>query len=92
MVEDVSVGAGSGQDRYVGRRGQHWPSLTETAQHYIDDFLHPTLLPFLQKQPRGGIYQHDNVRHHTARIVQTLLEDKPDNVLRWPACPPDMSQ
>ena len=52
-----------------------------TAQRYIDDILPPTVLPFLQQQPRGVIYQHDNARSHTARIVQNLLEASKVNVL-----------
>ena len=62
-----------------------------TAQHYIDDNLRPTVLQFLQQQPRGVIYWHDNAMPHTARIGQDVLEANNVNVLPWPACSPDMS-
>ena len=62
-----------------------------TAQRYIDDILRPTVLPFLQQQPRGVIYQHDNARSHTAGIVQTSLGANNVNVLPWPAFSPDTS-
>ena len=66
-----------------------------TAQRFIADTLRPTVLPFLQQQPRGVIYQYDNVILHTARIVQHFLEpinvNVNVNVLPWPACLPDMS-
>ena len=36
-----------------------------TTQHHIDDILCPTDLLFLQQQPSGVIYQHDNARPHS---------------------------
>ena len=53
----------------TGRR-----SRTPSAQRCIDDILRPTVLPFLQQEPRGDIDQHDNARLHTDRIVQNFLE------------------
>ena len=31
-----------------------------TAEHYTDDILRSTVLPFLHQQPRGVVYRHDN--------------------------------
>ena len=62
-----------------------------TAQRYMDNILRPVVLPFLQQQPRGVIYQHDNARAHTARIVTNFLAANNVNVLPWPARSPDMS-
>ena len=73
-----------GRDLWTGRRGHHWSSLPETTrQRYIDDILRPTVILFLQQQPRGVIYQHDNARHHTVRILQNFLGANV-NVLPWP--------
>ena len=41
-----------------------------TAQCYIDDILHPTVLPVLQQQPHGVIYQQTP---YSQRIVQNFL-------------------
>ena len=41
-----------------------------TAQRSIHNILRSTV----QQQLRGVIYQHDNARRHTARIVQHCLE------------------
>ncbi|XP_048241937.1 uncharacterized protein LOC125374714 [Haliotis rufescens] len=50
-----------------------------------------TVPPYLQQQPRGVLYQHDNARPHTARIVVDFLANNNVNVLPWPACSPDLS-
>ena len=59
-----------------------------TAQLYVNYIPSPTDLPFLQLQLRGDIYQHDNARPHTARIIQNVIGV---NVLPWPVCSQDMS-
>ena len=41
-----------------------------TAHCYIDDILHPTVLPVLQQQPHGVIYQQTP---YSQRIVQNFL-------------------
>ncbi|GFX00295.1 transposable element Tcb1 transposase [Trichonephila clavipes] len=46
--------------------------VTMTAQWYFQDILQPHLLPFVQRLP-GAIFQHDNTRHHTARLSQDCL-------------------
>ena len=62
-----------------------------TVQHYIDNILQLTVLPFLQQQPCGVINQHHNARHHTARIIHNFLGANHVSVLPWPVCLPDMS-
>ena len=44
-----------------------------TAHRYINQVLRPVMLPFLQQQPRP-LFQQDNARPHTARVVQHLLD------------------
>ena len=55
----------------------------QTTQHYL---LRQTILPFLQQQPRGVTYHHDNTRFQTAKIIQNLLGGNNVNMLPWPAC------
>ena len=70
----------------VGRRGHHWSSSTETltAHSYINVNLH-------QQQPCGVIYQHDNVRLHSATKVRNLHGANNIKMLLWPVCLPDIS-
>ena len=44
-----------------------------TALRYINQVLRPVLLPFLQHQPRL-LFQQDNARPHTARMVHQCLQ------------------
>ncbi|GFY16220.1 transposable element Tc1 transposase [Trichonephila clavipes] len=45
---------------------------TLTDQRYVDDILRPHVGPFLNGLP-GAIFQEDNARPHTARVVQDFL-------------------
>ncbi|GFX16081.1 transposable element Tc1 transposase [Trichonephila clavipes] len=45
---------------------------TLTTQRYVDDILRTVLLPFLLKS-HGLIFQQDNARPHTARVVMNCL-------------------
>nr|KAG5701656.1 hypothetical protein BaRGS_027814 [Batillaria attramentaria] len=44
-----------------------------TAQRYVDQVLHPHVLPFFQAHG-NWVFQHDNARPHTARATQDLLQ------------------
>ena len=50
------------------------------AHRYLDGILYPTVLPSLQQQPRGVVYQHHNASSHTYRIVQNVLGGNNVNV------------
>ena len=45
-----------------------------TAQRYISDILHPTVLPLLQQQPCGVIYQHNNAISIEPQSYKSSLE------------------
>ncbi|KAK7441397.1 hypothetical protein BaRGS_00040579 [Batillaria attramentaria] len=62
-----------------------------TAQRYIDQIIRPAVLPYLQQQPHGDLYQQDNARPHTAHVVQQVFAANNVSVLPWPARSPDMS-
>lgn len=62
-----------------------------TGQRYIDQVLRPVVLPFLQRQQHGVLYQQDNAPPHVARIVHNFFNVNNVNVMPWPARSPDLS-
>ena len=62
-----------------------------TGQRYRDEILDPVAIPFVQEQPRGVLFQHDNARPHTACIVQNFLAVNNVDVLSWSSRSPDVS-
>ncbi|GFU85422.1 transposable element Tcb2 transposase [Trichonephila clavipes] len=61
---------------------------TMTAQRYAHDILQPHVLALMQRLP-GPIFQQDNARPHTARVLQDCLRTV--TTLSWPARSPDLS-
>nr|KAG5697220.1 hypothetical protein BaRGS_028956 [Batillaria attramentaria] len=61
-----------------------------TVQRYMDQVLHPHVLPFFQAHG-NWVFQHDNARPHTARATQDLLQRSGIQVMPWPALSPDMN-
>ncbi|GFV86810.1 DDE_3 domain-containing protein [Trichonephila clavipes] len=60
---------------------------TLTGQRYVDDILRPHIGPFLNGLPTT-IFQQDNARPHTARVVEDFLR----HFRLFLACPlPDLS-
>nr|KAG5704581.1 hypothetical protein BaRGS_031845 [Batillaria attramentaria] len=59
-----------------------------TAQRYMDQVLHPHVLPFFHAHG-NWVFQHDNARPHTARATQDLLQRSGIQVMPWPALSPD---
>lgn len=75
-----------------GRTALHvLPNGTLTARRYIDEILQPIVVPFAQHHGPDFIFQQDNARPHTARIVQNFFEEQNLTVLEWPANSPDMN-
>ncbi|KFM56978.1 Transposable element Tc1 transposase, partial [Stegodyphus mimosarum] len=60
------------------------------SNRYIREVLQPEAVPFLQSLP-GAVFQQDNARPHTARIVKSFFAAQQVQLLPWPACSPDMS-
>ncbi len=65
---------------------------TINAERYIQ-VLEQHMLPSRRRlfQGRPCIFQHDNVRPHTASITTSWLRRRRIRVLKWPACSPDLS-
>uniref|UniRef100_A0A9J8A0V0 Tc1-like transposase DDE domain-containing protein n=1 Tax=Cyprinus carpio carpio TaxID=630221 RepID=A0A9J8A0V0_CYPCA len=64
---------------------------TINAERYIQ-VLEQHMLPSRRRlfQGRPCIFQHDNARPHTASITTSCLRRR-IQVLKWPACSPDLS-
>lgn len=58
---------------------------------YQDEILRPVVVPFLQRQGVGAIFQQDNAPAHTSRVSRTFLQDSNVEVLDWPSKSPDLS-
>ncbi|GFX10520.1 transposable element Tcb2 transposase [Trichonephila clavipes] len=61
---------------------------TMTAQRYVHDILQPDVLPLMQRLP-GAIFQQDNGRSHTAKVLKDCLCTV--TTLSWPVRSPDLS-
>ena len=62
-----------------------------TAQRYIDQVLTPKLLPFINRNGPGLVFQQDNARPHSARLTRNFLQCNNVNVRPWPSRSPDLS-
>ncbi|GFU36957.1 transposable element Tcb2 transposase [Trichonephila clavipes] len=59
-----------------------------TAQQYVHNVLQPHVLPLMQRLP-GAIFQQDNARPYTARVLQDYFCTV--TILPWPALSPYLS-
>ncbi|GFX18592.1 transposable element Tcb2 transposase [Trichonephila clavipes] len=58
------------------------------SPRYVHDILLPHVLPFMQRLP-GTIFQQDNGRSHTARVLEDCL--RTGTTFPWPVRSPDLS-
>jgi len=61
------------------------------AHRYVEEILQPVVLPYRAAVGDNFVLMHDNARPHTARTVQTFLEENAVEVLPWPAQSPDLN-
>ena len=59
-----------------------------TAARYIDDFLQPDLLLYIEDL-QNVLFQHDNVRTHIAHRTMKFLENAGLDILSWLPRSPD---
>ena len=62
-----------------------------TANQYIDIFLRPHLLPFVNQHNQHMQFQHDKARPYTAIVTRDFLTQNQINTLPWPSLSPDLN-
>uniref|UniRef100_A0A9J7XE93 Uncharacterized protein n=1 Tax=Cyprinus carpio carpio TaxID=630221 RepID=A0A9J7XE93_CYPCA len=74
-----------------GMGSLHIWKATINAERYIQ-VLEQHMLPSRHRlfQGRPCIFQHDNIRPQTASITTSWLRRRRIQVLKWPACSPDL--
>jgi len=89
-------------DRFGGGSVMMWASICHTgrtnlvhipgnlnAVRYCNEILQPHVIPFLNAN--NVIFQHDNARPHTARVVTAFFNQNNVVVLPWPSRSPDLN-
>ena len=54
--------------------------------------LRPHVTPYTAAFGDSFVFQHDNARLHTARLVENMLESETVERMDWPACSPDLNR
>ena len=62
-----------------------------TARRYIDEIVHPVVVPFMAAHRDVHVFQQDNARPHSARLTQDFLEQHEINIMPWPPYSSDLS-
>ncbi|XP_067664519.1 uncharacterized protein [Haliotis asinina] len=59
-----------------------------TAKRYVEEILRPHVVPIMANA--NAVFQQDNARPHTARIIMAYLVNNNVNVLPWPSRSTDL--
>lgn len=57
----------------------------------LEEELIPACRGIVRNHANGWVFQQDNARAHTSRVVQQWLLEQDFNVMKWPAKSPDLS-
>ncbi len=74
---------------YTGRTDLVYVAGNLTAQRYCNEILQPHAIPFINAE--NVIFQHDNARQHSARLITYFLNQNNVMVIPWPSRSPDLN-
>ncbi|GFV31441.1 transposable element Tcb1 transposase [Trichonephila clavipes] len=62
-----------------------------TGRRYADEMLRHHVIPYAGAIGDSFVFQDDNTRPHTARLVENMLEAETIQRMEWPAYSPDLN-
>ncbi|GFT15425.1 transposable element Tcb2 transposase [Trichonephila clavipes] len=79
------ISIGRRTDLHIIRNG------TLTGRRYADEMLRHHVIPYAGAIGDSFVFQDDNTRPHTARLVENMLEAETIQRMEWPAYSPDLN-